>query len=69
MQSMYVIALTKLVMRADVQSQDSSKVQCLQQSQVPLEMWGPCSQLRYVCWLRASGNTGGPSSANRQEDK
>ena len=30
MQSMYVIPLTKLVMPADVQSQDSLKVQCLQ---------------------------------------
>ena len=69
MQSMYVIPLTKLVMPADVQSQDSLKVQCLQQSLVTLEVWGPCSQLHCVCWLRASGNAGGPSSANRQEDK
>lgn len=70
MQSMYVIPLTKLVMlRADIQSQDSSKVPCVQQSSVTLEMWGPCSQLHYVCWLWASGSTGGPSSANRQEDK
>ena len=30
MLSMYVIPLTKLVMPADVQSQDSLKVQCLQ---------------------------------------
>lgn len=30
MQSVYVIPFTKLVMPADVQSQDSWKVQCLQ---------------------------------------
>lgn len=69
MQFIYGVPLTKLGVKTNLKSQDSSVLQCPYQNYTTLEMWSPCSQPHCAHQLWAFGNPGRPSNTDCQKDK